>query len=557
MVEPVKITLGELVDRTTSSYPDNDAIVYPGRGLRYSYEKFRDACNQFAKGLLGLGVKKGDHIAVWGTNVPEWAISQFGIPRIGAVLVTVNTSYKSFELEYLLKQSDATTLIMVESTKSSDFISILYEVCPELQHCKPGELISQNLPLLKNVIMIGNNKYPGMFNWDDIIKMGEAVSDEELTASMAATDPDDVAIMIYTSGTTGFPKGVMLTHHNIITNAIAHVECLNLSSVDRVCIAVPFAHCFGCVGSNISCIVAGAAMVVVEVFDPVKVLQAVEKERCTVLNGVPTMFILELELLEKEKYDLSSLRTGIVAGAACNIEVMKKIVKDMNMNEVIVAYGQTEASPCITSTRINDPLELRVSTVGRALPGVEVKIFDPETKSEVSPGSQGEICVRGYNVMKGYYKMPEATASAIDDEGWLHTGDLGIMDENGYCRITCRIKEIIIRGGENIYPREIEKFLSTHPSVRDVQVVGVPSDKYGEEVMAFIQLKEGETLTEEEVKDFCKGKIARHKIPKYIAFVDSYPVTSSGKIQKFKLQEMAIERLGLQGISQPVTICVS
>lgn len=557
MGEPDKITIGGLVDRTAANYPDNDALVYPDRGLRYSYKEFRDTCNQFAKGLSGLGVKRGDHIAIWGTNVPEWAISQFGTPRIGAVLVTVNTSYKSFELEYLLKQSDATTLIMIEGTKSSDFKSILYEICPELQHCNPGELVSERLPLLKNVIMIGNNKHPGMFTWDEVVKMGEAVSDEELAASMAATDPDDVAIMIYTSGTTGFPKGVMLTHHNIITNAIAHVECLNLSSVDRMCIAVPFAHCFGCVGSNISCIVAGAAMVVVETFDPVQVLKAVEQERCTVLNGVPTMFIMELELLDKENFDVSSLRTGIVAGAACNIEVMKRIVKDMNMNEVIVAYGQTEASPCITSTRINDPLELRVSTVGRALPGVEVKIFDPETKNEVPPGTQGEICVRGYNVMKGYYKMPEATASAIDGEGWLHTGDLGIMDENGYCKITCRIKEIIIRGGENIYPREIEKFLSTHPLVRDVQVIGVPSSKYGEEVMAFIQLKEGATLMQEEVRDFCKGKIARNKIPKYIAFVDRYPVTSSGKVQKFKLQEMAIEMLGIKETPRPVTTCVS
>ena len=557
MGEPDKITIGGLVDRTAANYPDNDALVYPDRGLRYSYKEFRETCNQFAKGLSGLGVKKGDHIAIWGTNVPEWAISQFGTPRIGAVLVTVNTSYKSFELEYLLKQSDATTLIMIEGTKSSDFKSIIYEICPELQHCNPGELVSERLPFLKNVIMIGNNRHPGMFTWDEVVKMGETVSDEELAASMTGTDPDDVAIMIYTSGTTGFPKGVMLTHHNIITNAIAHVECLNLSSVDRMCIAVPFAHCFGCVGSNISCIVAGAAMVVVETFDPAQVLKAVEKERCTVLNGVPTMFIMELELLAKENYDVSSLRTGIVAGAACNIEVMKRIVKDMNMKEVIVAYGQTEASPCITSTRINDPLELRVSTVGRALPGVEVKILDPETKNEVPPGSQGEICVRGYNVMKGYYKMPEATASAIDEEGWLHTGDLGIMDENGYCRITCRIKEIIIRGGENIYPREIEKFLSTHPLVRDVQVIGVPSSKYGEEVMAFIQLKEGATLTQEEVRDFCKGKIARNKIPKYIAFVDSFPVTSSGKVQKFKLQEMAVEMLGIQETPSPVTTCVS
>ncbi|MDD4238491.1 MAG: AMP-binding protein [Desulfotomaculaceae bacterium] len=551
-----EITLGELVDGTVANFPDNDALVYPDRGLRYSYKEFREVCNKFAKGLLGLQVKRGDHVAIWATSVPEWAVAQFGSPRAGAVLVTVNTSYKSFELEYLLKQSDATTLIMIEGTKSSDFKSIIYELCPELHNCNPGELVSERLPLLKNVIMIGKSKYPGMFTWDDVIKLGEAVPDETLAACMAAVAPDDVAIMIYTSGTTGFPKGVMLTHHNIIANANSHVECLNLSSADRVCIAVPFAHCFGCVGSNISCVVAGSAMVVVEVFNPARVLKAVEQERCTVLNGVPTMFIVELELLEKEKYDLSSLRTGIVAGASCSTEVMEKIVKNMNMREVIVAYGQTEASPCITSTRINDPLELRVSTVGRALPGVEVKIFDPETKKELSPGRQGEICVRGYNVMKGYYKMPEATVAAIDNEGWLHTGDLGVMDENGYCRITCRIKEIIIRGGDNIYPREIEKFIATHPLVKDVQVVGIPSLKYGEEVAAFIQPKDGITLTQEEVRNFCEGKIARIKIPKYIAFVDNYPVTSSGKVQKFKLQEMAIEMFALQEVPMPVTTCI-
>jgi fatty-acyl-CoA synthase len=549
--EPGKITIGGLLDLTAANYPEHDALVYPDRGLRYSYKEFRDACNQFAKGLSKLGVKRGEHIAIWGTNVPEWAIAQFGSPRVGAVLVTISTSYKLFELEYLLRQSDTTTLIMIEGTKSSDYISIIYELCPELRHCNPGELVSERVPLLKNVIVIGKNKYPGMFTWDELINMGEAVSDEKLNASMAALDPDDVAIMIYTSGTTGFPKGVMLTHHNIIANAIAHVECLNLSAVDRVCIAVPFTHCFGCVGSNVSCVVAGATMVVVEVFDPELVLQAVEKERCTVLNGVPTMFIMELELLEKENYDTSSLRTGIVAGASCSIEVMKKIVEVMNMREVIVAYGQTEASPCITSTRINDPLELRVTTVGRALPNVEVKICDPETGIELPPGVQGEICARGYNVMKGYYKMPEATAAAIDKDGWLHTGDLGIMDENGYCRITCRIKEVIIRGGENIYPKEIENFLGTHPLIRDVQVIGVPSSKYGEEVMAFIQLKQGETLTQEDIQDFCKDKIARHKIPKYIAFVDSFPVTSSGKVQKFKLLETAVEMLGLHENAGP------
>lgn len=550
-----KITMGELVDRTAIDYSDNDALVYPYRGLKYSYKEFRDVCNQFAKSLLKLGIKKGDHIAIWAPNVPEWVITQFGSARVGAVSVTVSTSYKLLELEYQLKQSDATTLVMIEGTKSSDFRSLINELCPELKECKPGELASKRLPLLKNVIMAGNNKYPGMFTWDEFIKVGADVSDEALAARSAEVEPDDVALMIYTSGTTGFPKGVMLTHHNIVANACALAECLNVASNDRMCIAVPFFHCFGSVASNVCCVATGAAMVPVELFNPVQVLKTIEKERCTILHGVPTMFILILEQLEKDKYDVSSLRTGIVAGAACPADVMKKIVEVLNMREAISSYGQTEASPCITSTIASDPIEIKATTVGKALPGVEVKIVEPETGIEVPHGVQGEICARGYNIMKGYYKMPEATAKTIDAEGWLHTGDMGTMDENGYCRITCRLKEMIIRGGENIYPKEIEEFLRIHPLIKDAQVVGVPSEKYGEEVMAFIRVKDGHVLTPESIQNFCQGQIAGWKIPRYVAFVDDYPYTSNGKVQKFKLQEMALEMLNPQGVAGSGNTC--
>jgi len=550
-----KITIGELVDRTSINYPDNDALVYPDRGLRYSYKEFREVCNQFAKSLLKLGIKRGDNIAIWAANVPEWVITQFGSARVGAVMATVSTSYKLLELEYQLKQSDATTLIMMEGTKSSDFRSLINELCPELKECKPGELVSKRLPLLKNVVMIGSNKYPGMFTWDEFIKVGENVSDEALAARSAELDPDDPVVMIYTSGTTGFPKGVMLTHHNVIANAYAQAICMNLGPSDRMCIAVPFFHVFGTTASTGCCVVAGAAMVPVELFSPAQVLKTVEKERCTVLHGVPTMFILELEQMEKENYDVSSLRTGIVAGAACPADVMKKIIEVLNMKEVLVAYGQSESSPCITITRADDPLELKCSTVGKALPGVEVKIVDPETGKEVPKGAQGEICARGYNIMKGYYKMPEATANTIDAEGWLHTGDLGTMDENGYCKITCRLKEMIIRGGENIYPKEVEEFLRIHPLIKDVQIIGVPSEKYGEEVMAFIRVKDGHVLTPESVQNFCKGQIAGWKIPRYVAFVEDYPYTSNGKVQKFKLREMAIEMLDPREVVKPGSIC--
>lgn len=538
-------TIGQLVDLMAELHPDNDALVYPFRNLRYNYRQFRDVCNQLAKGLMHLGIKKGEHIAIWANNVPEWVLTQFGSAKMGAIMVTVNTNYRTFELEYLLKQSDATTLILVGGVREErEYIAIVNELCPKLKESEPGQLDCDKVPHLKNVIYIGAEKYPGMFNWSDIMAMAEHVSDEELARRQQETKPDDVINMQYTSGTTGFPKGVMLTHKNLIGNAVSMAQCMEFTDQDRLCIPVPFFHCFGCVIGTMVCVVSGATMVPVEKFDPVQVLESVAAEKCTAVHGVPTMFIAELEQMKNKDYDTSSLRTGVMAGAPCPAEIMKEVINTMGAREICITYGQTESSPGITMTRTNDPIELRVNTVGRALPNVEVKIVNPETGEEVPPGVQGELCSRGYHIMKGYYNMPEATAAAIDDENWLHTGDLAVMDENGYCRITGRLKDMIIRGGENIYPREIEEYLYTHPKIKDVQVVGIPSHKYGEEVVAYIQLRDGAAADEEEIKAFCSGKISHFKIPRFIFFVDEYPTTASGKIQKYKLREQALAVLG-------------
>jgi fatty-acyl-CoA synthase len=418
---------------------------------------------------------------------------------------------------------------------------MLREICPELNDCLPGELRSARLPKLKNVILLGRERKPGMFLWEDILQMGDEVSEEELVQRQQSLHPEDVINMQYTSGTTGFPKGVMLTHRNIVNNARNIAECMRLTYQDRLCIPVPFFHCFGCVLGTLACVSVGATMVPITEFDPLRVLEAVEQERCTGLHGVPTMFIAELNHPEFDRFDLSSLRTGIMAGSNCPIELMKKVVDVMGAREITIAYGQTESSPVITQTRTDDPIELRVASVGRALPHVEVKIVDPNTGAEVEPGVQGELRTRGYHVMKGYYKMPEATKEVLDDDGWLRTGDLATMNENGYVRITGRLKDMIIRGGENIYPREIEEFLYTHPKILDVQIVGVPDEKYGEQVMAYVRVKEGETLTLEELQDYCRGQIAHFKIPQALQIVTEYPMTASGKIQKYKLREMAVQ----------------
>lgn len=539
-------TTGGLLDQMAERFSENEALVYHERGLRYTYRELNEVCRTVAKGLLAMGVKKGDHLSIWAYNVPEWVVLQFATAKIGAVLVTVNTSYKSSELEYILQQSDSTTLFMVKSFKDSDYVETVYSVIPELAGSQPGTLNTPKLPCLKNVIFIGDNTPAGMLNFGSLLDLGQTVSDSDLACVEATLDCHDTINMQYTSGTTGFPKGVMLTHYNLINNGYFIGECMKFTEKERLCIPVPFFHCFGSVLAVMACVTHASTMVPLEIFDPLKVLQTVEKEKCTALHGVPTMFIAELEHPAFADFDLTSLRTGIMAGSVCPIEVMKRVVKDMHITEITSVYGQTESSPGITQTRTEDSIELRVATVGRALPGAEVKIIDIETGATLPPGKQGELCARGYMVMKGYYKMPEETARVIDAEGWLHTGDLAIMDENGYCKITGRIKQMIIRGGENIYPKEIEEFLYTHPKVSDVQIYGVPDRKFGEQVMAAIILKKGAEMTEDEVREFCKGKIANYKIPRYVRFVDSYPMTASGKIQKFKMREMAIKELQLE-----------
>lgn len=550
MAELQYTTIGDLLDSTTEKYPDKDAVVYMEKDLRYSYKQFQETCNQAAKGLMSLGIQKGEHIAIWATNVPEWVITQFASAKMGAVLVTVNTSYRTHELEYLLRQSDSTTLLLIDGYRGTSYTDIVYEICPELKEAKPGQLQSQRLPKLKNVIYLGEETQPGMFNWSDLLARASSISDSQLSECQAQLKPEDVINMQYTSGTTGFPKGVMLSHYNIINNALNVAESQRINEQDRICIPVPFFHCFGCVMGTLASVATGATMVPLVSFDPEQVLKVVEKEKCTALYGVPTMFIAELNHPEFYTYDLSSLRTGIMAGSPCPIEVMKKVVNLMGAREVTIAYGQTESSPVITQTRYNDSIELRVSTVGRALENVQVKIVDPATGEEVDRTMQGELCTRGYHVMAGYYNMPEQTSKAIDAEGWLHTGDLATMDENGYVKITGRLKDMIIRGGENIYPREIEEFLYTHPKIFDVQVVGVPDERYGEQVAAFVKVKEGEILSSEEVKDFCDGKIAPYKIPFYVHTVKEYPMTASGKIQKYKLREQAIAENNLSKASE-------
>ncbi|MCG8567111.1 MAG: AMP-binding protein [Desulfobacterales bacterium] len=541
-----RTTIGQLLDIAADQFEHRPAVSYYEYGIDLTYGQFRDVCDDVARGFMALGIERGDKVAIWGSNIPEWLYSQFGTGKMGAVLVTVNTNYKSFELEYLLSQSHASTLVFMGGVRERDeYLKIVKDVCPGVKQCEPGKLNSPKLPHLKNIVFIGpqGDASKGMFTWNQLLEMGKSVSPRQLQDRCDSLSPDDTINMQYTSGTTGFPKGVMLSHTNLIGNAKSIGECMNFTCEDNLCIPVPFFHCFGCVLGTLTCLVSAACMSPVTQFKPDMVLRVVSSNKCTALHGVPTMFIAELEEMEKKEYDTSHLRTGIMAGSPCPIEVMKKVVDFMGIGEMTIVYGQTEASPGITQTRPDDSLELRVSTVGRALPQVEVKIIDPGTLAEVGTGVQGELCTRGYHVMKGYYNNPEATRAAIDEKGWLHTGDLAVMDEHGYCRITGRIKDMIIRGGENIYPREIEEFLYTHPKVMDVQVVGVPSIKYGEEVVAYIVLKAGEESSEEEFLDFCSHRIAFHKIPAFFFFVETYPTTASGKIQKYKLRERAVTLL--------------
>ena len=551
----LRVTIGDLLDRQAERYADNEALVHVERGTRYTYSQFRARCDQVARGLIALGIGWGDHVGIWATNYPEWVVAQFATAKIGAVLVTVNPAYRTSELEYVLRQSEATAIILIDSFRSSDYVAMLSEVVPELLDWAPGELRCDRLPNLRHAIHVSppggggptRDRPAGMWLWEEVEAWGDKISHRDLTRRQSECDPDDVINIQYTSGTTGSPKGAMLTHHNLVANASYSAQGMGFTEADRLCIPVPFYHCFGCVLGTLCCVSSGATIVIpAEHFDPLKTLQAVEAERCTALHGVPTMFIAQLGLADFGSFDLSSLRTGIMAGSPCPIEVMRQVMDRMGAQEITIAYGLTEASPAITQTSTGDSVEKRVGTVGPALPNVEVRIADPETGQEVPQGQQGELWTRSFMVMKGYYNMPEATAQAIDADGWLHTGDLATMDEEGYCKITGRLKDMLIRGGENVYPREIEEFLYTHPKVADVQVIGVPDKRFGEEVMAWVMLKPGEEATEEEVRDFCRGKIAHYKVPRYVKFVDQFAMTVTGKVQKFRMREMAVEELGLQ-----------
>ena len=534
----VNKTIGQVIRETAVRYPQNLALIHPEFGVRQNYRDFYDNCRAIAKGLMAMGVKRGVNVSVWTTNIPEWVYLQFALGMIGGVLVTVNINYQSHELEYILKQSDSTILFLMESYRDTSFYDTVRHVVPELDVCEPGHLISEKLPMMKTVIYIGQRENtPGMFHFEDLIEMGKNITDQELDNRMQSLDDHDVINMQYTSGTTGFPKGVMLTHHNVVNNGRMVGDVMGMTEEDKLLIQVPLFHCFGCVMSTMNCVYHGSTMVVLEFFDPLRALQTIAAERCTAVNGVPTMFVAMLNHPDFDRYDLQSLRTGIMAGAPCPVETMNQVRTKMHCAEVVIAFGQTECSPVMTMTRRDDPVELRVATVGRLLQDIEGKIVDPESGKDLPADVQGEIVTRSACVMKGYYKMPEATAEAIDRDGWLHTGDLGEADKNGYFKVTGRIKDMIIRGGENIYPREIEEFLYKHPKVVNVQVIGIPDKKYGEQVLAAIQLKDGQTATSEEFSEFCKGKIARHKIPKYWEFVDTYPMTASGKIQKYKMKE--------------------
>jgi len=541
------LTVGGLLDLVRERRPDDDALVYPDRGLRQTYELFGEAVERCAGALMALGIQKGDHVAVWGQNVPEWVTLQFATGKIGAVLVTVNPAYRSRELGYILEQSDAAALFLTRGVKDADFLEVLQSAVPELAEATGGEVRSEELPYLRHVVLMGE---PGdgepVMGFDEFL--AGAVGAEEVQKRQKTLSAGDVINMQYTSGTTGFPKGVQLTHANIVKNAFFIGECMKLGPEDRVCIPVPFFHCFGCVLGTLNTVTHEATMVPVESFDPELVLQAVHGERCTALLGVPTMFIAELDHPDFGRYDTSSLRTGIMAGSPCPMEVMKKVVDVMGAEEITIAYGQTESSPVITQTRTDDPLEIRVSTVGRALPEVEVRIVGLSGE-DCGPGEQGELWTRGYHVMKGYYKMDEKTEEVLDEDGWLRTGDLAVMDEGGYVRITGRAKDMIIRGGENVYPREVEEFLYAHPDVSDVQVYGVPDEKYGEQVAAAVRRRQGSELSPEGVREYCQGEIAHYKIPAYVDFVEDYPMTASGKIQKYKLREAAVERHGLEQVT--------
>jgi fatty-acyl-CoA synthase len=520
-------TIGANLARTVAAHGDREALVARHQGVRWTYDEFADRVARLARGLLGIGLEAGDRVGLWSPNYAEWTLVQYATAEIGVILVNVNPAYRTHELAYALNQSGCRLLFAAPSFKTSDYVDMVEQIQPEV-------------PALERAVFFWED------DWDELVAGAGGVTDAELDARRVGLFPDDPINIQYTSGTTGFPKGATLTHRNILNNGYFVTRLQGFTPDDRLCIPVPFYHCFGMVMANLGCTTHGATMVIPsDAFDPTHVLETVEAERCTSVYGVPTMFIAELAHPEFDRFDLSSLRTGVMAGAPCPVEVMKACVDRMHMGEVTICYGMTETSPVSTQTLTDDSLHHRTATVGRAHPHVEIRIADPSSGNTLPRGETGEFCTRGYSVMQGYWNEAERTAEAIDADGWMHTGDLAVMAEDGYVNIVGRSKDMVIRGGENVYPREIEEFIYAHPDVEDVQVIGVPDERYGEELMAWIRLRPGATLEPEAIREFCKGRIAHFKIPRYVRFVDAFPMTVTGKVQKFKMREQAMEDLGL------------
>lgn len=541
------MTIGEAFDRTVSLHADREAIISIHQNMRLTYRQLSEQVNIAAKALMALGLQKGDRIGIWSPNNLEWLITQYASAKIGSVLVTINPAYRSHELDYVLKQSGCRALVIQNQFKTSDYEGMVRELCPQLNRCLPGQLEHSEFKSLSSVISMTSSSVTGIFNWQAMLALASSTSDDELQLRAQQLDMDEAINIQYTSGTTGFPKGATLSHHNILNNGYFTAGTMNFTEVDKLVVPVPLYHCFGMVMANLGCLTHGACLVYPsEGFEPEAVLQAVQQEQATALYGVPTMFIAELALDNFTDYDLSSLRTGVMAGAPCPVETMKQVNELMHMTEVEIAYGMTETSPVSFQTRVDAPLAKRVSTVGTVHPHVEVKIIDAETGKTCPVNEMGELCTRGYSVMIGYWENDAATASAIDDAGWMHTGDIAIMDNEGYVNIVGRIKDMIVRGGENVYPREIEEYLMNHDSIEDVQVTGVPDPKFGEEIIAWVSLKSGAKMNEDDIKAFCKGKIAHYKVPRYIKFTDEFPMTVTGKIQKYKMRQVSIAELGLE-----------
>jgi fatty-acyl-CoA synthase len=542
------LTIGQMLAETARKFAMREALMFSQSNVRMKYSEFADAVSAVAKGLLALGINPGEHVGIWATNLPEWVLLQYGAASIGVVLVTINPAYRPFELRYTLEQSDVVALCLTDEFKSSDYYSIFGETCPEIMQAQDGKISCASFPKLRYAIAIKPDAPGGYLAWDAMIEAGRKIADSELDTIAQRLKAGDVINIQYTSGTTGFPKAAMLTHRNVLMNAWYVTGCQNISENDRMCIPVPFYHCFGCVMGSLGAVTRGAAMIIpAEYFNPAATLETIQNEGCTTIYGVPTMFIALLAILEgaSVKPNLSSLRSGIMAGSPCPIEVMKRVIDEMGCREITIAYGQTETSPVVTQSRVDDSIELRVETVGQALPGVELKIVSSETGRTLPDNEQGEICARGHCTMHGYYKNPEATALALDKEGWMHTGDLAIRLPDGSFKITGRLKDMVIRGGENVYPREIEEFLFTHPAISQASVFGVPDPKYGEELCAWVQLHLGKRLDPEEVRAYCKQSLAHYKVPRYIKFVNEFPTTVSGKLQKFKMRQQMCQELKL------------